>query len=116
MELESALPSLIVRLNHNQRQYALRILKLNNNHPVRTKFNKYSTKLVDDLDLDFENTSQISKNPTQMERILESISNIVDFSSLEPIRHFFFAPWKRDIPYKVRISLKPKDIEAKLHV
>ena len=86
------MPSPLVRLNHNQRQYALRILKLSNNHPVRAKFNEYSTKLVDDSDLDSENTSQISKNPTQIERILESISNIVDFSNLEPIRHFFFAP------------------------
>jgi len=69
-----------------------------------------------DSDLDSENTSQISKNPTQIERILESISNIVDFSNLEPIRHFFFAPWARELPYKVQISLKPKDIEENLHL
>ena len=116
MELESALPSPIVRLNHNQRQYALRILKLSNNHLIKAKFNEYSTKLVDDPDLDFENISQISKNPTQIKRILDSINNIVEFGNLEPIKHFFFAPWERDIPYKVRISLEPKDIEAKLHL
>ena len=117
MELEAALPPPIVRLNHNQRRYAFRILKLSNNHPVRAKFNEYSA-LADSLDLEIEleSTSQVSKKPTQIERLLESISNILDLSSLEPIKHFYFPPWERELPYIVQISKKSKKEETSSHL
>jgi len=34
---------------------------------------------------------------------------------LEPIKHFYFAPWERELPYRVEISLNSKEEEAKLH-
>ena len=49
-------------------------------------------------------TSKKPLKKTQLERIRESISGLVDYSTLEPIQHFKFAPWNRVTPYSVQIS------------
>ena len=49
-------------------------------------------------------TSKKPLKKTQLERIRESISGLVDYSTLEPIQHFKFAPWNRVTPYLVQIS------------
>jgi ribonuclease HI len=119
MELESGLLPPIVRLNYNRRRYAFRILKLSNNHPIKTLFNNYTsntTSLVIDTSSDSEVENRSNPNLNQIERLIGSISNLVDLNSLEPIKHFYFAPWQRELPYNVRISLESKDKEAKLHV
>lgn len=124
-DVESALLPPIVRLNHNQRRYAFRILKLSNSHPVKAKFNEYTTSLdhfgssssASELGSPIANLKRKErKGLTQIQRLLGSISNIVDLDSLEPIRHFFFAPWERELPYKVLISKEAKDVESKLHI
>jgi ribonuclease HI len=124
-DVESALLPPIVRLNHNQRRYAFRILKLSNSHPVKAKFNEYTTSLdyfgssssASELGSPIANPKRKErKGLTQIQRLLGSISNIVDLDSLEPIRHFFFAPWERELPYKVLISKEAKDVESKLHI
>jgi hypothetical protein len=113
-DFESALLPPIVRLNYNQRRYAFRILKLSNSYLVKAKFNEYTTSL-DYFSSSSSSASELGspianlkrkerKGLTQIQRLLGSISNIVDLDSLEPIRHFFFAPWERELPYKVLIS------------
>jgi ribonuclease HI len=118
IEVEAALPSPIVRLNHNQRRYAFRVLKLSNNHPIKALFNSYTstTSLVLDNSSDSETESRLNTGSNQINRLIGSISNIIDLNSLEPIKHFYFAPWQRELPYSIYISKEPKDIEAKLHL
>ena len=57
-------------------------------------------------------TSKKPLKKTQLERIRESISGLVDYSTLEPIQHFKFAPWNRVTPYSVQISELPKEEAA----
>lgn len=80
-------------------------------------FNSYTsiTSLVDNSS-DSESENRLKSGLNQINRLIGSISNIVDLNSLEPIKHFYFAPWQRELPYSVYISKEPKDIEAKLHL
>src|SRR5664279_3596319 len=55
------------------------------------------------------------QKPTQLERIYRSISSLYLIASLEPIQHFYFAPWARTTPYQVVISSLSKDKETKSH-
>jgi hypothetical protein len=52
---------------------------------------------------------------SQIEAIVDSISNLVDPRDLETIRHFYFTPWDREVPYKITISKQPKEETAILY-
>jgi len=52
---------------------------------------------------------------SQIEIIVDSIKGLIDPKDLEPIRHFYFAPWDREVPYKITISSQPKEETAILH-
>ena len=52
---------------------------------------------------------------SQIEIIVDSIKGLIDPKDLEPIRHFYFAPWNREVPYKITISSQPKEETAILH-
>jgi len=95
-ELESALLPPIIRLNHSQRRYVFRVLKLGLNHPIRAEFNKITScePELDSLSDSSNNTSELNqlKNQTQIQRLIGSIRNLVDLETLEPIKHFYFAP------------------------
>ena len=41
---------------------------------------------------------------------------MIDFNTLEVIRHFYFPPWEREVPYTFRISKLSKEDEAKAHL
>jgi Reverse transcriptase (RNA-dependent DNA polymerase) len=101
MEVESAVLPIIVRLNHAQRRYALRILKLSQKHPVRVEFDKAIAvcELESDSSLSDSSTPSIrasrqkkKKSQTQIQRLIGSIKDLVDLKTLEPIRHFYFPP------------------------
>ena len=79
LEVEAALAPPSIRLNTNIRKYAFRALMLAPSHPVN---------LVLNLELEPLTPLITSKKPpkkTQLERIRESISGLVDYSTLEPI-------------------------------
>jgi hypothetical protein len=40
---------------------------------------------------------------SQIKIIVNSIRNLIDSKDLEPIRHFYFTPWDREVPYKITI-------------
>jgi len=40
---------------------------------------------------------------SQIEIIVDSIRNLIDPKDLETIRHFYFTPWDKEIPYKITI-------------
>jgi hypothetical protein len=125
MEIEAALPPPSIRLNHSNRRYAFRALKLSKNHPIRVEFDRAIAKRLEQelgLDSDYLSQDLISpsqskvNNESQIYRLLKSIYSLVDFSSLEVIKHFYFPPWDSEVPYNIRISKKPKLEEARLHL
>ena len=40
---------------------------------------------------------------SQVEIIVDSIKGLIDPKDLETIRHFYFPPWDREVPYKITI-------------
>jgi hypothetical protein len=52
---------------------------------------------------------------SQVETIIDSISNLIDPKDLETIRHFYFAPWDREVPYKITILKEPEEETTILH-
>jgi hypothetical protein len=40
---------------------------------------------------------------SQIEIIVNSIRDLIDPKDLEPIRYFYFAPWNREVPYRITI-------------
>jgi ribonuclease HI len=52
---------------------------------------------------------------SQIEIIVDSIKELIVPKDLETIRHFYFAPWNREVPYKITISRQPKEETAILH-
>jgi hypothetical protein len=40
---------------------------------------------------------------SQIKIIVNSIRDLIDPKDLEPIRYFYFAPWDREVPYKITI-------------
>ena len=112
MEVEAALPPPIVRLNNTTRKYALRVLRLPSEHFISKAFKSRSS-----LSLDFPSSPARFKEPrtTQLNRIKNSISELVDSSLLEPIKHFYFPPWNKTPPYSVKISELPKEEAALAH-
>ena len=89
MELESALPPPNIRLNHSNRHYMLRALKLSDSHPIRVEVTKAFEKISESL----ENDDQIQdfRPESQIENLAKSIYSLVDIASLEPIVHYYFA-------------------------
>jgi hypothetical protein len=101
MEIEAALPPPSIRLNHSNRRYAFRALKLSKNHPIRVEFDRAIAKRLEQelgLDSDYLSQDLISpsqskvNNESQIYRLLKSIYLLIDFSSLEVIKHFYFPP------------------------
>jgi hypothetical protein len=46
---------------------------------------------------------------SQIEIIVNSISNLVDPKNLETIRYFYFTSWNREVPYKITILKELKE-------
>lgn len=115
MEVEAALLPPHIRLNNSIRQYAFRILKLSPNHLIR--------KEIAQLELSSQEIAherpaiarRIQSQPTQLERIRDSIQRLVDLESLEQIQHFKYSPWDRNTPYTVEINPLPKEEAAIAH-
>ena len=95
MQIESALPPVIIRLNHKLRRYTLRALKLSQNHPIKIEIDCSISIVSQRKEEDLESNSSskaIKKSIIQFERLIKSIFNLVDLKNLEYINHFYFAP------------------------
>ena len=46
---------------------------------------------------------------SQIEIIVNFIRDLIDPKDLEIIRHFYFAPWDKEIPYKITILKELKE-------
>ena len=102
MEVESALLPPIIRLNHSRRRYALRILKLSLNHPIRLEFEKsfQRSKQLESIDSDIDSIYSLNTDlvrdrtakMSQIEIIVDSIKELIVPKDLETIRHFYFTP------------------------
>jgi ribonuclease HI len=107
MEVEAALAPPSVRLNANNRQYALRMLKLSPEHPINQELHFLAAAESGDK----------PRPPTQLEKLHRSIEqDLGDLESLEKIQHFKYAPWDRVIPYKINISNLSKEEAAARHM
>ena len=114
MEVESALVPPIIRLNHSRRRYAFRILKYSLKHLVRLEFEKsfQRSKQLESIDSDIDSIYSLNTDlvrdrkakMSQVEIIVDSIKGLIDPKDLETIRHFYFPPWDREVPYKITIS------------
>jgi hypothetical protein len=60
-----------------------------------------------DIDSIYSLNTNLKRNrmakKSQIEIIVDSISNLIDPKNLETIRHFYFAPWDKEVPYKITI-------------
>ena len=111
MEVEAALAPPGIRLNASIRQYAFRALRLAPSHPISLE--------IDQVFKPTESPVQVKNRPsqpTQLERIWNSIQGLVDLDSIELIQHFKYPPWNRSTPYTVKISELPKDEAALAHL
>lgn len=124
MELEAATPPVEVRLNSSIRKYAFRLKKLAPNHPVNKAIILHNAPYEDADSSDTEPETpgssqdpQIKKNQkfTQTQIVHRSIAGLYNGSILERIKHFNFAPWNKDLPYKINISKASKTDQAKIH-
>src|ERR1700710_716231 len=124
MQIESALPPVIIHLNHKLRQYTLRALKLSQNHPIKIEIDR-AIKLVSEkreLELESYSSSSSSSKTTQkrtkiqFERLVKSIFDLTNLKNLEYINHFYFAPWDKKVDFNIRISDQPKEKEAINHL
>lgn len=109
IEVESAIPPPEIRLNLSLQNYALRILKLSPNHPIKHTISQI-------LDPQEQPQQEKTRGPLQLQRIHDSIKDLYDQTRVERISHFFFAPWNKRLPYKVNISPLSKENEAKRHI
>ena len=112
LELKVALPPLNNRLNHTSRRYILRALKLSKKHPIRLEVEKVITGANEEYDL----LGILPESITTISSLVYSIYHMIDFNTLEVIRHFYFPPWEREVPYIFRISKLSKEDEAKAHL
>jgi hypothetical protein len=115
-----------IRLNIAIRKYAYRITKLAPSHPVNQAIRSIARDLARDLpdssedsdsDSDSYSYSERDSGPprTQLGRIQHSIQGQVELESLEPIDHFYFAPWNRKLDSIVDICPLPKEEAAQAH-
>ncbi|EDN93481.1 hypothetical protein SS1G_09348 [Sclerotinia sclerotiorum 1980 UF-70] len=113
MKIEAVLYPPEVQLNAGIKQYAFRLLKISPSHPV----NLVATKLATEKEnQDVVATPQRKQlKPTQLEKIKNSIQKDFDPLTLEGIHHFYFPPWKKEVPYKVNISKLGKEEAAMIH-
>lgn len=95
MEIEAALPPPNIRLDSALRQYAFRIYKLPPEHPV-SNISKRNP----------EDTPKPKEQPTQIERIQNSISPLLPQAEteIETLLHGRLQPWNRGIIYDIDIS------------
>ncbi|EKG09091.1 hypothetical protein MPH_13930, partial [Macrophomina phaseolina MS6] len=73
--------------------YAFRILKLPKDHPVHQELDKIRSP-----------SYQPQGPKTQLERIWDSIQEVLQDRPLEKIIPNYFLPWKRRTPYNVEID------------
>src|SRR6201747_1541725 len=126
MQIESALPPVIIRLNHKSRRYTLRALKLSQNHPIKIEIDRAIELVSEKRELELESSSTLnssySSKTTQkrtkihFEKLVESIFDLTNLKNLEYINHFYFAPWDKKVDFNIRISDQPKEKEAINHL
>jgi hypothetical protein len=99
-EIEAAVLPLTIRRDSTLRQYAFRIYKLSCNHPLRVASRTIETQLYSNPDSDFDSdTSETLEQrlivkmlegpPRQLQRIIESIDNVLSPHSEQIIYYSF---------------------------
>ncbi|KAI0991854.1 hypothetical protein K3495_g16333, partial [Podosphaera aphanis] len=113
MELEACLCPPEVRLNHYRRKYAMRSLELMQNHPVARALAE--NRIFHHANMDNDDICHSEGIRDQLRSINKSIPAEVDIRNLEVISNRNYPPWKRNLPYTVKIGKLPKEEEVLLH-
>ncbi|KAI0993691.1 hypothetical protein K3495_g14493 [Podosphaera aphanis] len=113
MELEACLCPPEVRLNHYRRKYAMRSLELMQNHPVARALAE--NRIFHHANMDNDDIGHSEGIRDQLRSINKSIPAEVDIRNLEVISNRDYPPWKRNLPYTVKIGKLPKEEEVLLH-
>ncbi|KAF5189612.1 reverse transcriptase, partial [Thalictrum thalictroides] len=100
MEAEAALAPPQVRLNVSIGQYALRLHQLSKNHPVNIELAKI----------------ELSRKPSQLERIKRSSLHVYDAQTIEKIKHFQFPPWQHPPQFQCHINHDSKEEATRAHL
>ena len=122
MEIEAAIPPPEVRFNKLCQNYALRILKMNEAHPisqrVSTSFPPFSTGIELDWTKYADWSEESSKIiPSQLFRLCSMIKSYLSTLNCEKIEHYSLTPWRPTINtlIDVQISSESKELESQNH-
>ena len=86
LELKAALPLPNIKLNHTSRRYILRALKLNKKHFIRLEVKKVIIRANKEYNL----LGILLKLIITISSLVYLIYYIINFNTLEVIRHFYF--------------------------
>ena len=116
MEVEAVLVPPSIRLDTSLRKYALRALKLAPTHPINQA--RPRPRLSEPTSSPVTSPIQAKRKPkpNQLDRIWTTIKGLVDFETLEPIRHFRYSTSEKTPLYSVSISQLSKEEATIAHL
>lgn len=125
MEIEAAIPPPIIRFKKLCANYALRILKIDSEHPIRKRISDSFPPYEDGIELDWnkyldwnENSHNTSKKfISQLFRISSYIKNFIPSLKIEKSSNTSQSPWKNELSslINIKISSLSKEEEALAH-
>ena len=115
LELETALPPPEIRFEKQCNTYALRMLRFQNNHPIKTALNTLTEDELGDQAGKAVNIAYISDVNTQLLTLLQRVKSFVHSGwNIEELHADWQAPWTV-FPAKFTISQSSKEHEATAH-
>ena len=126
MELEADIEPVKVRLNKKCRKYALRVIILPENHPVRQRTpHSYPPEEISGQEipielnyLDWNQNSHSQKHSTQLIRVLNSISTLIPTGAKIEDQSTINTPWQKTTSElaDLNISKEDKEVVTKKHL
>ena len=122
MELKASIEPVKVRLNKKCRKYALRVITLPDTHPIRQRTplsfppeNGSGQEIsLESNFLDWNQNSCSQKHPTQLVRVLNSISTLIPTAAQISIQSENPAPWEESIPEVAKVNITEEDNREKI--
>jgi ribonuclease HI len=110
MEIEAALPPAVVRLEKTCKSYAVRVLQLPSDHPVRLCMTNFRNRADPSAPPPVQITELPKARTSQLIRIMRCISNTSSgFFRLEKLRIKLSAPWREKSDIRISIPTAPSE-------
>ena len=115
IKLKANIESVKVKLNKKCRKYALRVITLPETHSIRqrTPLSFPSEKLESNF-LDWNQNSCSQKHPTQLVRVLNSISTLVPTAVQISVQSEKPAPWEKFISEVAKVNITEEEDREKI--